>query len=74
MKEALRLWEQGNQQALSEEEEKEDTDNDFPKTLKEAFDQWSLEAAVLCNTNGRKSLYRALSENEIDAIKNTVGK
>ena len=73
LKEALKLWEEGAKQALSEEEE-DNADDDFPKTLKEAFEQWSLEAAVLCNTTGRKSLYRALSETEIDAIKNTVGK
>lgn len=73
LKEALRLWEEGNQQAQSEDDE-EDADDDFPKTLKEAFDQWSLEAAVLNSNNGRKSLYRTLSETEIDAIKNTVSK
>lgn len=73
LKEALRIWEEGTQQSLSEEE-KECPENVFPKSLKEAFEHWNLEAAVLCNSTGRKSLYRALSETEIDAIKNTVSK
>ncbi len=73
-KEALRLWEEGTKQGLTEDDEENTDDDELPKTLKEAFDQWTLEAAVLNSTNGRKSLYRALSETEIDALKDTVGK
>jgi proteasome alpha subunit len=73
LKEALNLWQEGTKHAHSEEEE-DNKDDNFPKTLKEAFEQWSLEAAVLCNTSARKSLYRVLSETEIDAVKNEVSK
>ena len=73
LKEALRLWEEGTQQNLTEDEV-ECAENVFPKSLKEAFEHWSLEAAVLCNTTGKKSLYRPISEAEITAIKNTVAK
>lgn len=61
--EACKLWENGKQQTKTEE------DNDSPATLKEAFDEWILEGAVLCHTAPRKSIYRPLTAREIEKLK-----
>ena len=56
----------------SSNEDNDQTDEetgDIPDNLKEAFDRWNLEAAVLNRNTGRKSLYRAVSESEISALK-----
>jgi len=67
--EACRLWERGlggkNEEAPAEGEKEEDA----PPTLKEAFERWPLEAAVLSRKAPRKSIYRALAPDEIDALK-----
>jgi len=75
---ALRMWEEGRKKPKLEEDANssvEDNDQaeeeaeDIPTDLKEAFDSWNLEAAVLNNNTGRKCLYRTLSESEISALK-----
>jgi hypothetical protein len=75
---ALRIWEEGRKKPKLEEaanssatdnDQTEEEMEDIPADLKEAFDRWNLEAAVLSNNTGRKCLYRALSESEISALK-----
>ena len=75
---ALLLWEEGRKKPkLGQDEGSSNEDNDqtdeetgdIPDNLKEAFDRWNLEAAVLNRNTGRKSLYRAVSESEISALK-----
>ena len=74
---ALRIWEEGRKKPKLEEDANSPVeDNDqaadeaaIPTDLKEAFDSWNLEAAVLNNNTGRKCLYRVLSESEISALK-----
>jgi len=74
LKKGLRLWEEGCRLGDSEkykedgENDKEETD-DAPSTLKDVFEQWTLEVAVLNKNTGRKRLYRALGVDEIDALK-----
>ncbi|MCH8156920.1 MAG: proteasome subunit alpha [Nitrospinae bacterium] len=79
LQEALRLWEVGCQEPDdSKKDEDEDADSeteekdDAPSTLKDAFEKWTLEAAVLNRNTGRKCLYRALDAKEIDALKSAV--
>ena len=75
---ALRIWEEGLKKPKQEEDSNsssEDSDQveeeseDIPTDLKEAFERWSLEAAVLNNNKARKCLYRTLSESEIASLK-----
>lgn len=61
---ACKLWEEGRKQV----EDKDDED-DLPKTLSAAFENWTLEVAVLSTATQRKSLYRTLSQDEYDSIK-----
>ena len=74
LKKGLHLWEEGCRLGDSEkykedgENDKEETD-DAPSTLKDVFEQWTLEVAVLNKNTGRKRLYRALGVDEIDALK-----
>jgi hypothetical protein len=49
----------------------EETDG-VPETLREAFEKWVLDAAVLCKTAPRKSLFRRLSPEEIQTLKTAV--
>ncbi|MDH5764089.1 MAG: proteasome subunit alpha [Nitrospinota bacterium] len=65
LKEACRLWEEGKKQGTSEGEDEEDQ----PVTLADAFDQWTLEAAVLSVETERKALYRVLTPDEIEPLK-----
>lgn len=65
--ETCRLWEGARKQVVSED------DDDVPGTLKEAFDKWHLEGAVLSRTSPRKSLYRALTSEELGKLKSAVG-
>ena len=81
LKLALRLWEEGQKKVKSEDNARSSgEDNDvneeetekLPNTLKEAFDSWDLEIAVLNCKTGRKRLYQVLSASEISALKSTV--
>jgi len=65
LEEVCRLWVESKKQ---QEEEK-----DFPQTLKEAFDQWVLEGAVLLGKVERRAIYRALTKEEIEKLKSSVG-
>ena len=75
---ALRIWEEGRKKPKQEEglhlssednDQAEEEAEDTPTDLKEAFERWSLEAAVLNNNKTRKCLYRTLSESEISSLK-----
>lgn len=79
LKETCRLWQEGIEHAEKKREsgKEEDAEDDrdkyeSPRTLKEAFEKWNLEAAVLCGTSNRKSLYRPLSAEEIEQLKAAV--
>tara|TARA_B100000686_G_scaffold349337_1_gene442479 strand:+ start:2424 stop:3170 length:747 start_codon:yes stop_codon:yes gene_type:complete len=63
LREACAIWEEGRKQL-----EIEDLD-ESPTNLKDAFNQWIVEGAVLCRTTSRKSLYRTLTEDEIKMLK-----
>ncbi|HJO00362.1 MAG TPA: proteasome subunit alpha, partial [Nitrospinaceae bacterium] len=52
-----------------QDEEESET---LPVTLNEAFDRWTLEAAVLNHKTERKCLYRPLSEQEISSLESAV--
>ena len=53
------------------QQESEDADEQ-PTTLAEAFDQWTLEAAVLSTETERKALYRAVTPDEIEPLKSAA--
>ncbi|MBT5028244.1 MAG: proteasome subunit alpha [Nitrospinaceae bacterium] len=63
LEETCRLWIESKKQ---EEEE------GIPQTLKEVFDQWYLEGAVLSKKVERRAVYRALTQEEIDLLKSSV--
>ena len=65
LKETCRLWDESRKQ--------EEDDENIPKTLKEAFDQWYLEAAVLSGKVERRAIYRVLTKEEIGKLKSSVG-
>ncbi|MDP7556673.1 MAG: proteasome subunit alpha [Nitrospinaceae bacterium] len=78
---ALRLWEEGRKKVESEKDAESSSDDDdqdeeesekLPATLKEAFDRWNLEAAVLSRNTQRKCLYRSLTEQEISTLESAV--
>ncbi len=64
LEETCRLWDKSR---------KQEDDENTPKTLKEAFDQWYLEAAVLSAKAERRAIYRTLTEEEIGKLKSSVG-
>lgn len=66
-----KLWQEGKQQAAGDEE-KNDDDPEATITLKEAFEKWSLEVAVLCAQTQRKSIYRTIDSREIEKLKSAV--
>lgn len=66
LEETCRLWIESKKQEDEEEE-------GLPKTLKEAFDQWYLEGAVLSGKVERRALYRVLTQEEIEKLKSSVG-
>ncbi len=72
--EVCKLWEEGRKQAVKDEDKEEDDDDNIPATLKEAFEKWNLEGAVLSRTAQRKSLYRSLTSKEIQKLKSAVAK
>ena len=72
LQEACKLLEKGKQQGETDKEE--DQKSEEPKTLKEFFKQWHLEAVVLCAATDRKATYRAVSAEEISQLKTAVAK
>jgi len=78
---ALHIWEEGRKKPKLEEESDSSTEaNDevddemegYPADLKDAFERWNLEVAVLNNNTERKCLYRLLSASEISALQSEV--
>lgn len=69
--EVCKLWEAGKNQA-AKEDEKDEGNVETSVSLKEAFEKWSLEAAVLCASTERRSIYRTLNPQEIEKLKNAV--
>ncbi|MGV7220874.1 MAG: proteasome subunit alpha [Nitrospinales bacterium] len=65
--ESCKLWEECKKHFADNEEDSEKIEG--PISLKEAFDKWVLEAAVLTNSTSKKSLYRAISIDETEALK-----
>ncbi len=65
LEETCRLWHESRKQD-------EENDDDFPKTLKEAFDQWHLEGAVLSAKAERRAIYRTLTKQEIEKLKSSL--
>lgn len=63
LKKTCQIWEEAKQDIVDE-----DSDDPAP-TLKEAFEKWTLEAAVLSTDTERKALYRGLSQDEIEKLK-----
>ena len=61
--EACKIWQEGKEQTGEEGNE------ESPNNLKEAFEKWILEGAVLCHTATRKSIYRPLYSQEIQELK-----
>jgi len=68
LKEACRLWEEGKKQGSPES----DNADEQPTTLTEAFDRWTLEAAVLSTETERKALYRVMTPDEIEHLKSAA--
>jgi len=78
---ALRIWEEGRKKhevdegaslSIEENDNVEEELEGTPVSLREAFESWNLEVAVLNINTGRKSLYRELSESEIFVLKSEV--
>ena len=81
IKTALHIWEEGRKKPKLEEEpdlsteandEVDDEMEGYPTDLKDAFERWNLEVAVLNNNTERKCLYRLLSASEISALQSEV--
>ncbi len=68
LEEICKLWEEGNNQGEGEDEDKDPES----KSLKEAFEEWNLEAAVLSRSIPRKCLFRAISNQEIEQLKSAL--
>ncbi len=65
LEETCLLWGESRKQMEKEK--------DFPKNLKEAFEEWYLEGAILSEKSERRAIYRALNTEEIDKVKLSVG-
>ncbi len=68
LRETCRLWEEGKKQGSPESEDADEQ----PTTLAEAFDRWTLEAAVLSTETKRKALYRVVAADEIEPLKSAA--
>jgi proteasome alpha subunit len=66
LEETCRLW-------VESKKEEDDEDTNIPKTLKEAFDRWHLEGAMLLGNLERRAIYRAITKEEIEKLKSSVG-
>ncbi|GJL78532.1 MAG: hypothetical protein NPINA01_15210 [Nitrospinaceae bacterium] len=69
--EVCKLWEEGKNQ-IARGEDKEDETPELSIGLKEAFEKWNLEAAVLSASTDRRSIYRTLNPKEIEKLKTAV--
>lgn len=65
--ESCKIWEESKKHFADKEEDSEKVEG--PTSLKDAFDKWVLEAAVLSNSTAKKSLYRAISIDETETLK-----
>jgi proteasome alpha subunit len=65
---ACKLWEDGQQQMTDEEKEK----SLAPASLKEVFENWTLESAVLSRASTSRCLYRQVTAEEIERIKKSL--
>lgn len=61
--ETCRIWESAKQDI-----EDDDWEDPAP-TLKDAFEKWTLEAAVLSTTSRRKAIYRKATDAELETLK-----
>ncbi|MFP6638087.1 MAG: proteasome subunit alpha [Nitrospinaceae bacterium] len=66
LEETCRLW-------VESKKEEDDEDTNIPKTLKEAFDRWHLEGAMLLGNLERRAIYRTITKEEIEKLKSSVG-
>ncbi len=66
LEETCRLW-------IESKKQEDEEDENVPQTLKEVFDQWYLEAAVLSRKVERRAVYRVLKQEEIDELKTSIG-
>ena len=71
LQKAAKLWDESRK--IKSENSEGEKDNELPKTLQEAFDQWYLEGAVLTEKSMSKAIYRSLSEDEINRLKSSTG-
>ena len=71
LQKAAKLWDESRK--IKSENSEDEKDNELPETLKEAFDQWYLEGAVLTEKSMSKAIYRSLSEDEINKLKSSTG-
>jgi proteasome alpha subunit len=68
LRSACTLWEEGQQQMSAEEKEK----SAAPSNLKEVFERWTLEAAILSRVSPTRCLYRPVSLAEIEPVKKAL--
>ena len=68
LRSACKLWEEGRKQMTDVEKEK----SAGPASLKEVFEKWTLESAVLSRVSPGRCLYRAVTSDEIEPIKNSI--
>lgn len=66
LEETCRLW-------VESKKEEDDEDTNIPKTLKEAFDRWHLEGAMLLGNLERRAIYRTITKEEIEKLKSSAG-
>ena len=71
LQKAAKLWDESRK--IKSNDSEDEKNNELPKTLKEAFDQWYLEGAVLTEKSMSKAIYRSLSEDEINRLKSSTG-
>ena len=60
--ESCKIWKEGMGEIENEE-------NEIPKTLKQALEDWTLETAVLNHKTARKTIVRTLTKSEMDQLK-----
>lgn len=68
LRSACKLWEEGRNQMTDEEKEKSSS----PASLKEVFEKWTLESAILSRVSPSRCLYRAVTSDEIEQAKKSL--